>query len=62
MTLWTQLLQAIFHSKGTLQSSHPYFLALCMYHYQTGVVIVDKLHWIFVVRADKTKPLFTPKV
>jgi hypothetical protein len=27
-----------------------------------GVVIVDKLHWIFVVRADKIKPLFTPKV
>jgi hypothetical protein len=26
------------------------------------VVIVDKLHWIFVVRADKIKPLFTPKV
>jgi hypothetical protein len=25
-------------------------------------VIVDKLHWIFVVRADKIKPLFTPKV
>jgi hypothetical protein len=26
------------------------------------VVIVDKLHWIFMVRADKIKPLFTPKV
>jgi hypothetical protein len=26
------------------------------------VVIVDKVHWIFVVRADKIKPLFTPKV
>jgi hypothetical protein len=26
------------------------------------VVIVDKVHWIFVVRADKIKPLFDPKV
>jgi hypothetical protein len=26
------------------------------------VVIVDKVHWIFVVKADKIKPLFTPKV
>jgi hypothetical protein len=26
------------------------------------VVIVDKLHWIFMVRADKIKPLLTPKV
>jgi hypothetical protein len=26
------------------------------------VVIVDKVHWIFVVRADKIKSLFTPKV
>jgi hypothetical protein len=26
------------------------------------VVIVDKVHWIFQVGADKIKPLFTPKV
>jgi hypothetical protein len=29
---------------------------------QLIVVIVDTVHWIFVVRADKIKPLFTPKV
>jgi hypothetical protein len=30
--------------------------------YFINVVLVDKLSWIFVVRADKIKPLFTPKV
>jgi hypothetical protein len=30
--------------------------------YVISVVIVDKVHWIFQVRADEIKPLFTPKV
>jgi hypothetical protein len=29
---------------------------------QYKVVIVDKVHWIFQVRADEITPLFTPKV
>jgi hypothetical protein len=30
--------------------------------YSGPVVIVDKVHGIFQVRADEIKPLFTPKV
>jgi hypothetical protein len=33
-----------------------------MFLTELDVVIVDKVHWIFQVRADKIKPLFTPKV
>jgi hypothetical protein len=39
--------------------------SIIMVQYSVGpiiAVIVDKLHWIFVVRADKIKPLFTPKI
>jgi hypothetical protein len=32
------------------------------YTVDPSVVMVDKVHWIFQVRADKIKPLFTPKV
>jgi hypothetical protein len=36
MSLQTQFYQAIFHSKGALQSSHHHSLALCRYHLITG--------------------------